>query len=233
MKLNFFTLILFVILSSCSEHPKNTLTVQGEVKGLKKGTLFLQKIQQGVLSTVDSTRLEGSGAYTLYASEGLGELHFLSLEKSNKNSIPFFGEAGTITINTNLEKFVLQAQISGSKNQEILDQYNEISSKFQNQNLEMIKEKFEAQKAQDQEKIAALATKEKQLLRRRYLYTANFALSHPDSEVAPYLALTVLTNANIKLLDTINKSLDDAIKNSTYGRELNSFLEEIKAEELK
>lgn len=230
MKLNIFTLILLVALSACTKTAKNGLTVQGEIKGLKKGTLFLQKIEDGILSTVDSTIVEGSGHYTLHANDGLGELYFLSLEKSNEKSIPFFGEAGVVTINTNLEKFVVQAEISGSKNQEILDQYNAIASKFQNQSLEMIKERFEAHKEEDEEKLTALETKEKQLLKRKYLYTANFALRHPDSEVAPYLALTVLNSANIKLLDTINKSLSEEIKNSTYGKELNSYLEEVKRE---
>jgi hypothetical protein len=41
----------------------------------------------------------------------------------------------------------------------------------------------------------------------------------------------MLADANIKLLDTINKSLSDKIKNSRYGKELNSFVERIKLSE--
>ena len=232
MKNLFLPLLISVLLfTACADNAKNNMIVQGEITGLKKGTLYLQKIEEGLLSTVDSLKMKGTSTYSLGSSVNAAELYFLTLDKNSEMTIPFFGETGTITIDTNLDYFVLQAKISGSKNQEILDQYNKIASKFQNQNLEMIKENFEAQKEQDQEKIAALAKKSKQALRRKYLYTTNFALSNADSEVAPYLALTVLSDANIKLLDTINKSLSDKIKNSPYGKELNSFVEKIKETE--
>ncbi|MEI6864438.1 DUF4369 domain-containing protein [Flavicella sp.] len=228
------TILSTVLLASCSQdNSKNIMVIKGEVKGLKKGTLFLQKIENGTLSTVDSIYLEGTGLYSLKSKINASELHFLSLNKNNEKTIPFFGEPGEITINTNLDRFVFHAKISGSKNQEILDQYNEISSQFQYQNLEMLKENFEAQKEKNQEKIDKLVTKSKNLLRRKYLYTTNFALNNSDSEVAPYIALTQLSDANIKLLDTINNSLTEKIKNSSYGKELNSFIEKIKADEVK
>ena len=196
---------------------------------MKKGTLFLQKIDDGILSTVDSTFVEGTGAYQLISDLNSSQLHFLTLDKDSEKSIPFFGEPGEITINTNLENFVLHAKISGSKNQEILDQYNIIASRFQNKNLEMIKANFEAVKEKNQEKIDKIAKESKNLLRKKYLYTINFALNNSDSEVAPYLALNVLNNANVKYLDTINNSLSLEIKNSSYGKELNSFIEKIKS----
>lgn len=228
------TIVSAFLLTSCNEYnSKNTMLVKGEVRGLKKGTLYLQKIENGNLSTVDSSYLEGTGLFSLNSPISPSELHFLSLDKDNEKTIPFFGEPGEISINTHLDNFVYSAKISGSKNQEILDQYNVISTRFQNQSLDMIKEKFEAQKEQNQDKIDILAKKSKQLLRREYLYTTNFALNNKDSEVAPYLALTMIANANIKLLDTINNSLTEKIKNSRYGKELSSFIQSIKAAEEK
>jgi len=226
-----FSLLTVALLISCSKNQQNEMLVQGEVKGLKKGTLFLQKIQDGVLSTVDSLIIKGDGNYELSSIVESAELYFLSLNKSNEKTIPFFGEAGIITINTNLNYFVFQAKISGSKNQEILDIYNKMSDKFKNQNLDMIKESFDAQIAKNQEKLDALAKRSKQQVKREYLYTTNFAINNADSEVAPYLALTKLSNANIMLLDTINKSLSEKIKNSTYGKELNAYVEQIKKSE--
>ena len=230
-KILLLAILSIVLFISCTDNSKNKMSVQGEVIGLKKGTLYLQKIENGVLSTVDSTKMVGSSLFALESSINTAELHFLSLDKNNEMTIPFFGEVGTITINTNLDNFVLQAKISGSKNQDILENYNKISSKFQDQNLDMIKEDFEAQVAKDKEKLDVLAKKSKQLLRRKYLYTTNFAIMNANSEVAPYLALKMLADANIKLLDTINKSLTEKIKNSSYGKELNSFVEKIKQTE--
>lgn len=224
--LYFTTILLF---TACSSPSKNQMLVKGEVKELKKGTLFLQKIQDGVLSNLDSLVIDGSGLFEFSTSIESSQLYFLSLENEGDNTIPFFGEVGTITINTNLNRFVYGAKISGSKNQEILDKYNKMQSKFQNKNLEMIKERFMAEKEKNQQKLDSLQNSSKRLIRNNYLYTINFAISNANSEVAPYLALTQLANANIKYLDTINKSLSDEIKNSSYGKELNSYIERLKS----
>ena len=62
----------------------------------------------------------------------------------------------------------------------------------------------------------------------KYLYTTNFALRNADQEIAPYLALSELFDANIKLLDTINNSLSAPIKTSKYGKQLADYVEKIK-----
>ena len=67
-------------------------------------------------------------------------------------------------------------------------------------------------------------------MRRKYLYTTNFAINNKDSEVSPYLALTEIYNARINLLDTINNSLTAKVKASKYGKELQSFIEKIRTE---
>ena len=57
------------------------------------------------------------------------------------------------------------------------------------------------------------------------MINVNFALIKKDNHVAPYLALTELVNANVKWLDTINKSL--------YGKKLDKFVSDIKKAEIK
>ena len=59
----------------------------------------------------------------------------------------------------------------------------------------------------------------------------NFALNNNDSEVAPYLALTEIYNAKVHLLDTINNTLTAKVKESKYGKELQTFIDKIKKEE--
>jgi gas vesicle protein len=232
-----FKYLLFFIctplfLTSCNKDNHNML-VQGEIKNLKKGTLYLEKISDGNLIGVDSIEINGHGAFQFGATIKSPEVYFLSLDKNPEKTIPFFGDEGTIDIQTSLERFVFNAKITGSENQSILDKYNKMAAKFQNRNLEMIKENFEAQKENNQKKLEALEKESKQLIRRNYLYTANFALNNSSSEVAPYLALTKLANANIVLLDTINASLSEEIKNSTYGKALRSYLGKIKTSEKK
>ena len=59
----------------------------------------------------------------------------------------------------------------------------------------------------------------------------NFAVRNGEYEVAPYIALTELVNANIQLLDTVNNSMSPEVKATKYGQQLNTFVAEIKAAE--
>jgi len=103
--------------------------------------------------------------------------------------------------------------------------------KFNNKNLDLIKDNLNAKIGKDSLAIANSERQLNSLTKRKYLYTTNFAINNKDSEVAPYLALTELYNANIKLLDTVNTSLSPKVKDSKYGKELQRFIDRIKKEE--
>jgi hypothetical protein len=159
------------------------------------------------------------------------EIYYLTLKEMPDEMIPFFGEKGTITITAKLPKLEYSAKITGSKNQDLLYEYKEMIQKFNGKQLDNIKEKIEASQVNDSELILQIENNENSLLKRRYLYTANFAITHADQEIAPYLALTELFYANVKLLDTVNNSLTKPVKASKYGVELDKFIHNIKENE--
>ena len=225
---------LFIILSlviSCGKSHQGTMLVKGNIDGLKKGTIYLQKYVDTLLVSVDSIQLDGESRFILADDILSSEIYFLTINEVPDESIFFFGEKGEITITSKLPKLEYSAKITGSKNQDLLEEYNEMASKFSNKQLDYIKDKFEAQKIEDQELLAKTEANEKNLLKRKYLYTANFALMNKDSEVSPYLALTELYYANIKLLDTVNNSLSKRVKATKYGIQLNEFIDKIKKSE--
>ncbi|RXP53375.1 DUF4369 domain-containing protein [Lutibacter sp. HS1-25] len=226
-------LIPFIIIASliisCGKDHQGNMIVKGNIDGLKKGTLYLQKIQDTVLVSVDSVQLNGDSNFILSDNVESPELYYITLGEVSSEKIPFFGEKGEITITSKLDRLATSAKITGSANQLILDEFKEVYKKFNNQQLDLIKGKFEAMKANDTDAELAAEDAGKKLLKRRYLYTTNFAIQHADSEVAPFLALTELYDANIKLLDTINNSLTKEIKVSKYGVKLNNYIEEIKS----
>ena len=132
---------------------------------------------------------------------------------------------GITEINTTLKNFNFDAKIKGSKQQKTLDEYLLMMSKFNDKNLDLIKENFDAQKANDTIKSIDLEAQYNSLLKRKYLYTINFAINNKDSEVAPYLALTEIQNTSVKFLENIYDALDDNIKSSMYGQKLKSTIE--------
>ncbi|WP_439132779.1 DUF4369 domain-containing protein [Polaribacter sp.] len=223
-------LALIILLFSCSAKKDGNMIVQGQIKGLKKGKLYLQKMKDTVLVSVDSISLLGSNTFKLTDNVVSPVLYYLTFDGNTTNKrILFFGEPGTITINDNVEQFGINPEINGSKNQEILDKYNLVSKRFQAESLEFIKKDFEAKRNNDQDLITQLEKDYQRLVRRRVLYTTNFALTNADSEVAPYIGLTEMYDASLKLLDTVNNSLTPRIKDSEYGKRFQDYLDKIKA----
>ncbi len=225
-------LILSFLALSCSSKKEGNMIVQGQIKGLKKGTLYLQKMKDTNLISVDSINLLGNDTFILTDNIESPVIYYLTFDGNTTNKrILFFGEKGTITINDNVKQFGLNPKISGSKNQELLDNFNKIKKRFQDERLEFIKKDFEAKKANDKDLQTQLEKDYQQLTKRRVLFTTNFALSNADSEVAPYIALTEMYDASLKMLDTVNNSLTDKIKNSDYGKRFQKYLKEIKEKE--
>jgi len=206
------------------------MQVQVTVQGLKKGTIYLQKIIDTLMVTVDSVKVNGTDTFTLLDDVKSPEMYYITLANSDKK-ILFFGEKGHIKINTTLNKFDIDAKVKGSKNQTLLNKYNKMIKRFNDQQLDLIEANFKARQTKNQKTLDSIDKVSKTMIRRRYLYATNFAVSHGKSVVAPYIALTDLYNANIKLLDTINNSLSKKVSASKYGKALAKFIKEIKAKE--
>ncbi|WP_375242416.1 DUF4369 domain-containing protein [Lacinutrix sp.] len=226
-------LLSVCFLFSCGNETSDTLIVKGTIKGLKKGTVYLKKANDSTLAIIDSILVGKDSNFRLQTTIESPEVFYLSLDKndSDENRITFFGDKGITEINTTLKQFTYDAEIKGSKQQETLEEYLSMNSKFKNKNLELIKESFEALKDNDTALINQTEKTYKNLEKRKYLYTVNFAISNNDSEVAPYLALTELYNTNIKFLDIVNDTLTPRVKASNYGKELQRFIDKIKKEE--
>jgi hypothetical protein len=59
-------------------------------------------------------------------------LYLLDRGTSNSldNNLMFFAEPGTINIDTNLESYIANAKVTGSKNQDLFEEYKKINSRL-------------------------------------------------------------------------------------------------------
>ncbi|AUC14284.1 thiol:disulfide interchange protein [Tenacibaculum sp. SZ-18] len=227
-------LVSFITFSCSSDKKMGNMIITGQIKGLKKGTLYLQKMKDTVIVSVDSLQLLGDDRFTLTDNVDSPVMYYLTFDGNTQpKKIMFFGEKGNITIDDNVENFGVNPTITGSLNQAIMTNFNEIDNQFKSKRLDFIAKELEARSKNDTIKVDSLAKAFNQLIRRRFLFATNFAVSNSDSEVAPYIALTELYDANLYLLDTINNSLSEKVKNSDYGKRLNKFVNEIKEAEKK
>lgn len=227
-KLIFIVAVLMIV--SCNN--SNDFFITGNISGLKKGTLYLERVEDTTLVILDSMEVNGDPEFAFEARIKEPQVLYINLKKKDASDyddrILFFAEPGEMTLTSSLKNFERQAAITGSANQLKLDEYQNMIIKFNGQNLDLIKKSFEAQQQENEDSLVFYDKKMQSLVRRKYLYTVNFAMTNKDLEVAPYLAISEIFDANVKYLDTIYNSLEPNIRKSKYGKTLKDFIKERK-----
>ncbi|MBT8283889.1 MAG: DUF4369 domain-containing protein [Flavobacteriaceae bacterium] len=234
MKYLSFLLITGLLIISCDNSDENRMEVSGTVKGLKKGTLYLQKVEDSVLATLDSLEMRGNGDFTFETTLESPEIYYLYLEKADNNDIndriTFFGEPGKIRITTIWNAFDSKAVIEGSETQKKLEDYQEIMSRFNAESLGQMQAARDSTLFNDPVALDSLQKANERNLKRSYLYALNYAMSNSNSHIAPFIALSEVADANIKYLDSLYISLSPEVAQGKYGKALKSHLESRKAE---
>ncbi|WP_420399005.1 DUF4369 domain-containing protein [Flagellimonas sp.] len=229
MKRILSVLTLLVLLISCASKTENTMTVSGNIKGLKKGTLYLQHFKDSTLVVLDSVEIQGDGNFVFAHELDEPDVFYLYLNKQDNNDlndrITFFGESGDITINTNWNTFDLNPEISGSISNKKLEEFNEMMSQFGIRELELFQLAAQPEFQEDTLKQDSIQRLIDRNVLGTYRYALNFGLINGDSYVTPYLMTTVAEVVNPIYLDSVYKVLEPQVASSKYGKLLRAQLD--------
>lgn len=228
MRYSIVTLFTLLLIISCGKKESETnLHITVNIKGLNKGTLYIQKIVDTSLVAIDTIHINGQSTFTSDLNIDSPEMYYLFLDRgvtnSLDNNLPFFAEAGNINIDTKLDLFLSGAKITGSKNNEKYEEFKKVKMRFTDQNLTLMEQKLNAFKGNNTKLIDSIEKLQEGNLKRRYLYTTNFAIQNKDLEIAPFLALSEIADINIKYLDTIKNSMSPKVAKSMYGKKLEAY----------
>src|SRR5690606_27454479 len=117
---------VFLTVIGCSTDTEKMI-LTGAVKGLKKGTLLLQKFEDTVLVTVDSIVVDGNSDFSFSKKVESPEIYYLYVRLKDgtlrDDRITFFAENGEMNIQTNLKNFGNAAVVTGSENDKALKEY--------------------------------------------------------------------------------------------------------------
>ena len=225
MKKTLLTIITLFTVSCNSD--KNQMIVSGDVDGLMKGTIYLQKEQDSIIVSLDSIKISGDSNFKLSTKIDEPDIYYLYLDKDDGDSlndmITFFGNKGEVIINTRLVTFDSGFEISGSKNSELLLEYFSIIRKYNLQNLDLLEIFYKAQFENNQNRFDSVNDQLENLIKRKYLYSLNFAITNSSNEVSPYIAVSQIPDANRDLLKKLYDTLPKNIKSSKYGKVLNNL----------
>jgi len=211
----YFLLLIIIIISSCS--PNNNFQLNGDITGIKKGTVILTKSIKGVEVTLDSIYLSGTSKFTFVSYLNEPEVLKIKLTKSGSNDdeVEFFAKEGITSFKTNLKRFSYESHFQGSELQEKLEDFNRMLTRFKEENLDLIKNQIEF--TENQEKLNIINRQLINLEKRELYFIVNFSINNSNSEISPYVAGKFLKDADQKYLDTIYNSLNKKIKQSKYG----------------
>lgn len=228
MKRLLFVLSLGMLVLSCEKNTESTMTISGNVKGLKKGTLYLQQFKDSTLVALDSLEIEGNGAFTFSEELESPDIFYLYLKKQDNNDIndriTFFGEPGQITINTTWKTFDTDPKISGSASHDKFSEFNEMISKFNIRDIALAQQASLPEFQGDSTALDSLQKLADINLVRRYRYALNFGLNNGDSYATPYIMMAEASDANPKYLDSVYNALTPEVATSKYGKVFQDFL---------
>lgn len=232
MKKTLLFIAAVTILIACDkiDNKKGNLHLTGEIKGLKQGKLYIQKLNDTNLVIIDSVLFEGDSKFESHLNIESPQMLYLFLDKGITNSIDnslfIFAEPGKMNLETTLELFYSDAKVTGSKNHDLYMDYRKINEPFNQKNVEFIEQELKAGKLQQQAIVDSIQKEKELAVKRRYLRVVNFAKNNKDYEISPYILLYDISDVNLSYMDSIQSLYPEKIKESKYGKELKKWIDE-------
>ena len=220
-----------LIMVACDREEKNTMTVKGNIDGLKVGTIYLQQYVKDKLTNIDSVVANGSGKFTFKRHLESPEVFYIYLDLKKQagtdlgDRLMFFGEDTIININSSFDMLEVKAKINGSKSQKEYEDYSHTMRQYGRRNAELLEKQINAFKAGNTALSDSLNIASEKNNYRRHLFVLNYALTHPDSYITPYVVLVDAPNTRVKYLDSIYGKLNKEVAASKYGKEFKTYIE--------
>ena len=142
-----------LMIVACDKEDKNTMIVEGNIEGLKMGTIYLQQYVNDKLTNIDSVVANGDGKFTFKRHLESPEVFYIYLDLKKQagtdlgDRLMFFGEPTTININSAYDMFEVRANISGSQSQKEYNEYLHTMRQFGMRNAQLLEQQVNAFKA--------------------------------------------------------------------------------------
>ena len=115
--------------------------------------------------------------------------------------------------------------VKGEENIKLMARFQSFEKQFLSRREELNDIRKILIQVNEPEKVDSIQGLLESLTLKSYLFTANFAINNADFEIAPYLALTKISDAQLPILKSIEKKLSPQVRKSKYGKRFIEFLE--------
>ncbi|MCO4293734.1 AhpC/TSA family protein [Solitalea sp. MAHUQ-68] len=195
-------------------------TLTGKLTGLEDGKkvfLIKKNIENGKADTLASSTAK-LNAFSLTGKVTNGDFCVFSVQDM-RASLPIFMESAKIAIEGDVTK-IRESKVTGSKSQDDLNAYNQLTAKFNDQQKTLNEQYVEARKAGDKAKMDEIATQFDAIDAEKNKTTEAFAASHTKSFVTPFLLVQNVGDENAAQYSKIYDQFAPQVKESAPAKSL-------------
>ncbi|MEI6455662.1 MAG: TlpA disulfide reductase family protein [bacterium] len=211
-----FILISALILASCADK-KDSYTINGTIRGVDSGMVFLQKFDVDQWVKIDSTLLN-KGEFTFTGKNTLPEMWYISM-KEKQVFVPIFVENAKI----NMEIFadsIDKANITGSAAHDTYKKYEEMNKSLNARIEEVYREWKKAKETKDTLAMAKTDSVSNELDKQMKQNLIDFVKANNASVVSSYLVIRNAWQFDLPEMEEVLSVLDTSLSNSVYTQSL-------------
>ena len=233
MKKTLLLLAVVLVFVSCKKLADGEYEITGNVKGMKTGTVYLEKQSPMGMGTqpVDTVKII-DGKFVIKGKTKETEISFIQIEKL-QGKIPFILEGGEIEITVDKDSLFKSKSVGTYSNDEFTkfnDESNKIQKRlqkkvteFQNKNMAIINE---AQKNNDTLTMSKLRNEYEFIQKDITDYTFTYPKTHPKSFISVLIIQMMVNNPKYaKEIEPLYNSLDESLKKTKPGKSIKSGID--------
>ena len=233
MKKTLLLLAVVLVFVSCKKLAEGEYEITGNVKGMKTGTVYLEKQSPMGMGTqpVDTVKII-DGKFVIKGKTKETEISFIQIEKL-QGKIPFILEGGEIEITVDKDSLFKSKTVGTYSNDEFTkfnDESNKIQKRlqkkvteFQNKNMAIINE---AQKNNDTLTMSKLRNEYEFIQKDITDYTFTYPKTHPKSFISVLIIQMMVNNPKYaKEIEPLYNSLDESLKKTKPGKSIKSGID--------
>ncbi|MFV0236954.1 MAG: DUF4369 domain-containing protein [Flavobacteriales bacterium] len=215
---------LSIMIFSCSTAPeKDALIINADIKGLRKATIYLHQNINGEITPVDSLQIEDTETFTFTKKINHPDLYWVQIK--NRMPMPVFVEPGNpVLLKTHMDSLHTY-KAYGTQTQKDLTRFLNYMGKRDASYQNYYNHYTLAIQNQDEYGAKQWLTKMKKNRNSKTMIALNYATKNGNTQLSPFIALNYLPNTLKKhWYDSIYLSLNDSIKQTYFGKELNTYI---------
>jgi len=233
MKKTLLLLAVVLVLVSCKKLAEGEYEITGNVKGMKTGTVYLEKQSPMGMGTqpVDTVKII-DGKFIIKGKTAEPEIHFIRVDKT-QGGIQFILEGGKIEVTVDKDS-LFKSKVKGTYSNDeftkfLEDSYKicEKSNKFQAKNKALIEELQRTRDTAISNKLNAEYTPIKQEeIKNMEAFQSGYPKTHPKSFISVLIIQMMVNNPKYaKEIEPLYNSLDESLKKTKPGKSIKSGID--------